>query len=132
MFNFIKNKFAFIIAISLLTLILLVAGAVILYQDKSKTFKNEGYIISTTTKKNSKYYFSPNTKYKSNVDNDIVFKDSDSKKVTVSSENFVHYQNGSLAFLTKGAILNLNEINSSAMNYYNVDNDVVIMVMVCP
>ena len=126
MLGFIKNKFAFIIAISLLTLILLVAGAVILYQDKSKTFKNEGYIISTTTKKNNKYYFSPNTKYKSNVDNDIVFKDSDSKKVTVSSENFVHYQNGSLAFLTKGAILNLNEINSSAMNYYNVDNDDII------
>ena len=126
MFNFIKNKFAFIITISVLTLGLLIAGAVIMYQDNTKTFENEGYIISTTAKKNSKYYFSPNTKYKENVDKDIVFKDSDSKSVTVSAENFVHYQNGSLSFLTKGAILNLGEINSSALNYYNVDNDDLI------
>ncbi len=126
MFNFIKNKFAFIIAISALTLIMLVAGAVILYQDNSKVFENEGYIISSTAKKNAKYYFSANTKYKENVDSDIVFKDSDSKSVTVSAENFVHYQNGSIGFLTNGALLNLNEINSSALNYYNVRNDDII------
>ena len=35
MFNFIKNKFAFIIGISILTLALLIAGAVILYKDNS-------------------------------------------------------------------------------------------------
>ncbi|MBQ6494908.1 MAG: hypothetical protein IJI49_02790 [Bacilli bacterium] len=126
MFNFIKNKFAFIIIISVLTLGLLIAGAIVMYQDNSKVFESEGYIISTTTKKNSKYYFSPNTKYKENVDKDITFKDSDSKSVTVSSENFVHYQNGSISFLTRGALLNLGEINSSALNYYNVDNDDII------
>ena len=117
MFNFIKNKFAFIIIISVLTLGLLIAGAIVMYQDNSKVFENEGYIISTTAKKNSKYYFSPNTKYKENVDKDITFKDSDSKSVTISSENFVHYQNGSISFLTRGALLNLGEINSSALNY---------------
>ena len=126
MFNFIKNKFAFIIAISILTLIILIAGSIILYKDNSKIFENEGYIISTTTKKNNKYYFSPNTKYKENVDNNITFKDSDSKSVIVSSDNFVHYQNGSIGFLTKGAILNLSEINSTALNYYNVNNDDII------
>ena len=126
MFNFIKNKFAFIIGISVMTLILLIVGAMALYQDRSKTFENEGYIIATNAKNNNKYYFSPNTKYKESVDNNIVFKDSDSKSVSVASDNFVHYQNGSLGFLTKGAILNLGELNSSALNYYNINTDDVI------
>lgn len=126
MFNFIKNKFAFIIGISLLTLLLLVIGAVVLYQDNSKIFETEGYIISTNSKNNIKYYFSPNTKYKDSVDNNVVFKDTDSKSVSVSNENFVHYQNGSIGFLTRGAILNLSEINSAAMNYYNVNDDDII------
>ena len=56
MFNFIKNKFLFIIAISVLTLILLVVGAITLYKDESASFSDEGYIISTTTKKNAKFY----------------------------------------------------------------------------
>ena len=51
MFNFIKNKFAFIITISVLTLGLLIAGAVIMYQDNTKTFENEGYIIQQLQRK---------------------------------------------------------------------------------
>ena len=126
MFKFIKNKFLFIVVISVITLILLVAGAVVLHKDKTKSFSNEGYIISTTTKKNAKYYFSSNTKYKSNADNNIVFKDSNSKSVTISPENFVHYTDGSIGFLSKGALVNLTEINSPAVNYYNVnDNNLV-------
>ena len=126
MFNFIKNKFAFIVALSLLILVFLIVGSVVLYKDESKSFSGEGYIISSTQKKNAKYYFNNNTKYKENVDSDIVFKDKDSKSRTISSQNFVHYLDGSMAFLTNGALVNLNEINSSALNYYNITNDNLI------
>ena len=120
MFKFIKNKFMFIIAISILTLVLLIIGAITLYKDESESFNNEGYIISTTTKKNAKYYFSANTKYKDNADNKVAFKDNKSKKVSVDPASFVHYNNGSIAFLQKGALVNLNEINSPIISYYNV------------
>ncbi len=126
MFKFIKNKFLFIVIISVLTLVLLIVGAIALYKDNTKSFSDGGYIISSTTKKNAKYYFSSNTKYKTNADNNIVFKDSDSKSVTISPQNFVHYSDGSIGFLTKGALVNLTEINSPALNYYNVNDNNLI------
>ena len=58
MFKFIKNKFLFILIISILTLMLILVGSLISYKDKSKNFSQDGYIISSTTKKNAKYYFS--------------------------------------------------------------------------
>lgn len=122
MFKFIKNKFLFIVLISVVTLILLIVGAMALYKDSSLVFDGDGYIISTTTKNNTKYYFSANTKYKENVDEKIAFKDSDSKSVTVDPASFVHYLDGSIGYLKKGALVNLSEINSSAINYYNVTN----------
>ena len=68
MFKFIKNKFLFIVLISVLTLVVLVVGALSLYQDNSSVFANDGYILETTTKANNLYYFSADTKYKENVD----------------------------------------------------------------
>ena len=77
MFKFIKNKFLFILLISIATLVVLVVGALSLYKDNSSVFANDGYILETTTKTNKKYYFSANTKYKENVDNQITFSDNE-------------------------------------------------------
>ena len=43
--GFLKNKFGFIIFISLVTLIVLVVGAFSLYQDNSSVFSSNGYIL---------------------------------------------------------------------------------------
>lgn len=126
MFKFIKNKFLFIVIISVITLVLLVVGAITLYKDESLTFNSDGYIISTTTKSNNKYYFSANTKYKENVDNNIAFKDNKSKSITVDPASFVHYNNGSIGYLKKGALVNLGEINSSIISYYNINQNNLI------
>lgn len=126
MSKFMKNKFLFIILISIVTLVLLVVGAITLYKDNSLTFKDSGYIIETTTKKNAKYYFSANTKYKENVDEQITFKDSDSKQVTVDPASFVHYSDNSISFLQRGALVNLNDITSPMISYYNVSPNNII------
>lgn len=126
MLKFIKNKFLFIILISVVTLVLLIVGAIMLYKDNSLSFNGEGYIISTTTKKNAKYYFSANTKYKKNVDNDVTFKDNNSKSVVVDPASFVHYLDGSIGYLKRGALVNLNDITSSMITYYNVNDDNLI------
>ena len=122
-----KNNFLFIMLISIATLILLIVGALTLYKDNSKTFASEGYIIETTTKANKKYYFNGNTKYKSNVDKKISFSDTNSKEVLVDPASFVHYLNGNITFLQRGAIVNLADIKSPMVPYYNITSDTTVV-----
>ena len=121
--NFFKNRFLFIILISGVTLVGLVVGAFALYKDTSSSFDGEGYIIETTTKTNKKYYFSANTKYKDSVDNKVSFSDKDKNKVLVNPDSFVHYMNGDVSFLKKGAIVNLSELSNPMVTYYNITDD---------
>lgn len=122
-----KNNFLFIILISVITLVILVVGAFSLYEDNSSVFASDGYILETSTKTNKKYYFSANTKYKENVDRDISFKDKESNTVAVNPASFVHYTNGSVAFLKKGALVNLADITSPMVSYYNINDDNLIV-----
>ena len=124
--NFFKNRFLFIILISFITLALLIFGAITLYKDNSSVFLDDGYIIEATTKTNKKYYFSANTKYKDNVDNKISFSDQDAKKVSVEPASFVHYLNGDVSFLKKGALVNLSELVNPMVSYYNITDQNVI------
>ena len=119
--GFLKNKFGFIIFISLVTLIVLVAGAFSLYQDNSSVFSSNGYILETSAKTKQKYYFSANTKYKENVDSKISFNDTKSKKVSVNPASFVHFNNGDIAFLQKGALVNLSDLSNPMVSYYNIN-----------
>ena len=125
--NFFKNRFLFIILISVATLALIVIGAISLYQDHSLVFDGDGYIIEATAKANNKYYFSANTKYKENVEEKISFSDKDAKKRSVDPASFIHYNNGNVAFLQRGAIVNLSELSNPMVTYYNItpENKVV-------
>lgn len=125
--KFIKNKFLFILLISIATLIILIIGAISLHKDNSLVFDNDGYVIETTTKTNTKYYFSANTKYKENVDEQITFVDKDSNKVAVTPASFVHYSNGNISFLQKGALVNLADITNPMVSYYNITNQNTIV-----
>lgn len=117
-----KNNFLFILLISIVTLVILVVGAFSLYEDKSLSFSGDGYIIETTTEASTKYYFSANTKYKENVDEMITFSDVDDKKIVIDPASFVHYSNGDVMFLKKGALVNLADLNSPMVSYYNITN----------
>ena len=119
--GFLKNKFGFIIFISLVTLVVLVVGAFSLYQDNSSVFSSNGYILETSTKTKQKYYFSANTKYKENVDDKISFNDTKSKKVSVDPASFVHFNNGDISFLQKGALVNLSDLSNPMVSYYNIN-----------
>lgn len=112
--------------ISVVTLALLIIAGLTLYKDTSLSFTNDGYIIESSSKVNKKYYFSANTKYKENVDEKITFSDKESNKVAVDPASFVHYLNGNIAFLQRGAMVNLSEITSPMVSYYNINNENVI------
>ena len=123
MSKFKKNSFLFILIISIATLVVLVVGALSLHKDNSLVFSNDGYIIETSTKTNTKYYFSANTKYKENVEEKITFSDKDNNKVSVDPASFVHYNNGDVSFLQKGALVNLADIIAPMVSYYNITNE---------
>ena len=121
-----KNKFFIIIGLSIITMGLLIFGAITLHKDNSLSFSSDGYILSINGDKSNKYNFKTNTKYKSNVDDDITFSDKESNNVVVTPASFVHYSNGAIAFLKKGAIVNLAEITNNIVNYYNVNKGNII------
>ena len=121
------SKFLFIVALSLVVLIILGIGAFYLFDDKDDTFVKNGYVINPLSGKVEKYFFNQNTAYKENLSSMIVFKDVDNKKASILKDSFLHYNDGSLSFLTNGAILDLDTINGNeAVNFYNITSASII------
>lgn len=121
------SKFLFIVALSLVVLIILGIGAFYLFDDKDDTFVRNGYVINPLSGKVEKYFFNENTPYKENLSSMIVFKDVDDKNASILKDSFLHYNDGSLSFLTNGAILDLDTINGSeAVNFYNITSSSII------
>ena len=121
------SKFLFIIALSLVVLIILGIGAFYLFDDADDTFVKNGYVINPLSSKVEKYFFNENESYKENLSSMVVFKDVDDKNVSILKDSFLHYNDGSLSFLKNGAILDLDTINGSeAVNFYNITNKSVI------
>lgn len=125
-----KNKIIFIVLSVVLMISATVFMALKVYNSSLKTFTKAGYIlnddVSSSNKKNVKYYFNSNTNYKSNYQSDIEFKDTNGKSVSVSEDSFVHYNDDSISLLKKGVILNLDEINSGVPKYYNVFDGTIL------
>ena len=86
----IDNKFLFVVAISLITLIGLGIGAYYLFDDSDSTFVKSGYVLNPLSSKVEKYYFNENTQYKVNLSSMVEFSDVDKKDVTVLQDSFLH------------------------------------------
>lgn len=124
MFN---KKFFLILGSTILLLVVLSVAMIFLTKENVKTFKKEGYIIATGNEEAStKYYFDEGTSYKTNISSQLVFKDSSGEKVTVDTDNFMHYIDGGIKFLKNGVIMDLNSIDQSTVPYYNITNKSVL------
>lgn len=121
------SKFLFILALSLIVLLVLGIGAFYLSQDKGMVFAKSGYVLNPLNVKSEKYFFDENASYKENLSAMIEFKDVDDKDVTIFKDSFLHYTDGSLSFLTNGAILDLDSIRGTkAVDFYNITNKSII------
>ena len=121
------SKFLFIVALSLVVLIILGIGAFYLFNDDDSTFVKSGYVLNPLSSKNETYYFNEDAGYKENLSQLIVFKDKDNNEATVAKDSFLHYDDGSLSFLINGAILDLDSIKGkNAVLFYNVNDKVVV------
>ena len=121
------SKFLFILALSIIVLIILGIGAFYLFDDSDAVFVKDGYVLNPLSAKSEKYLFNENTKYKENLSSMIVFDDVDKVETTILKESFLHYNDGSLSFLKNGAILDLNSINGKdPVKFYNITNKSII------
>jgi len=123
------NKKFFIIFGSTITLLIVLSVAMIfLTKENTKTFTREGYIIASGNSEDSsvKYYFDEGTSYKKNISSQLVFTDTSGEKVTVETDNFMHYIDGGIKFLKNGVIMDLNSVNTSTVPYYNITNKSVL------
>ena len=121
------SKFLFIVALSLVVLIVLGVGAFYLFNDNDDTFTKTGYVLNPLSPKVEKYFFDENTGYRENLSQMIEFRDVDDKNVTIFKDSFLHYMDGSMSFLKNGAILDLNSIKGEkAVNFYNITNKSII------
>lgn len=121
------SKFLFILALSIVVLIVLGVGAFYLFDDSDATFVKDGYILNPLSAKNEKYLFDKNTPYKENLSSMVVFNDTDNKEVSVFKDSFLHYMDSSMSFLTNGAILDLESIGSGdVVKFYNITSKSII------
>ena len=120
------KSFWIILIISIVTLIILTVGVIFLTRKNEKEFYAAGYIINSTATKSDKYYFNDNTVYKENVFDEYVFKDKDNKEVSTSKDNFIHYLDNSISFMKNGVILDLNNLETVLVPYYNITDKSII------
>ena len=121
------SKFLFILALSLIVLMILGVGAFYLFDDSDATFVKNGYVINPLSGKVEKYFFNEDTSYRENLSSMVEFKDVDNNDVTILKDSFLHYMDNSLSFLKNGAILDLDSINGSeTVAFYNITNKSII------
>lgn len=123
-----KNKLVMIV---LGVILVLAAGAMVyaIYSTQSgkEVFAEDGYIIvydETDTEQPAKtYHFTGGTAFKRSYEGSIQFRDTEGKTVTADANSFVHYDSGASASLSKSVLVNLDEVGSSAVNYYGLNAD---------
>ena len=122
-----NGRFLFILASSLIVLILLVVGAFFLFNDEDDKFVRSGYVLNPLSSTAEKYFFDENVGYKENLSSMIEFVDVDEKTVSILKDSFIHYNDESLSFMKKGAILDLDSVKGdSPVAFYNITSESII------
>lgn len=122
-----NSKFLFILASSLVVLILLTVGAFYLFDDEDDVFVKSGYVLNPLSSTSEKYFFDESVGYRENLSSMIEFVDVDENTVSILKDSFIHYLDESLSLLKNGAILDLDSINGNkAVSFYNITNESII------
>lgn len=120
------SKFLIISALSIITLILLIVFSFFLFNRNEAEFVKSGYIINPLSSVSEKYFFDEGTGYRENLSSMVVFNDVDDKEVKVLRDSFIHYEDGSIALLKNGAILDTDSIHDGMALFYNISSDSLI------
>ncbi len=118
-----KKYILIILLIGLVLSSILVYNAMKVEQKIYKTFTDSGYILQSKLDNENdveRYYFSGEQKYKENYNEQITFEDTNGEKVISNKNNFIHYTDGSISAFKNGVLVDLTEIESDPIFYYNI------------
>lgn len=124
-----KKYIVVILLIGIILVSILLVNTIRVEKERTSTFVDSGYILqSTTTKEQNveRYYFNSNETYKAKYDSKIIFDDTDGQEVTANKNNFIHYSDGSTSAFTNGVLLDLNNIESNPIQYYNISESSIL------
>lgn len=116
-----KKIFTIVVPVLAITAAILLFGIKV-YNDSYSTFHEDGYVLGFAEGKDAnKYYFLKENKYKVNDSKDeVVFLNTEDEEITIPSDTFVHYTDGSIATFKKAVVLNLPNVKNSTLQFYNV------------
>ena len=123
----VDSKFLMILGISVIALILLVVGAFYLFSPDEEVFVKSGYVLNPLSANAERYFFNEGVGYHENLSSMVEFVDVDNNKAQVLKNSFLHYDDGSLSFLKKGAILDIDSISMGLAKFYNITSESIIL-----
>lgn len=86
-------------------------------------FAESGYIIDGDEAHENgfaKYMFEAGEKLEYRYPDKVVFRDATKANVVADAASFLHYNDGSLTALNQGVLIDLNDLNTGMLNYYNL------------
>ena len=106
----IKKIFLIVVPVICLTIVLFMFG-INTYNSKYKVFQSDGHIIAKNSKSSTtKYFFDTETKYKT-IDNNVVINSDDKEEnITIPTDTFIHYAQGSISTFAKTVVLDLDDL----------------------
>lgn len=120
----------------MMILVLCFIGGTVVYSiqkggGSTETFWGDGYVLESQqgdggTLAAQPFYFTAGTRYKRVYPDQITFKDTEGKARQVSENAFIHYADESISTFKPGVVLELNELGSGLLNYYNVGTDSIM------
>ncbi|MCQ2496710.1 MAG: hypothetical protein MJ131_08985 [Lachnospiraceae bacterium] len=121
---------AVIVAFILIAALGFMAFAIIKGENSKPKFADDGFVIAydeTDSGSEGKvYYFTEGTKYSFKYPDQIKFVDTEGETISVKKDSFVHYNSGDVASLSDSVLVNLDEVDSSAVNYYGLSSDMLL------
>lgn len=106
---------------------LLISGIVVFSIIKSSSstssFAQSGYVhVDVNEDENKRVLFSAGSKYKNAVNSQVKFNDSANVERKLAKDNFMHYDDNSIASFTDGVIVNVDELTAetSTMNHFHI------------
>ena len=121
-----EKSFWIILVISIVALIILTIELYFLLENLVKNFIVLDILLIVLLVRVTNFILKTILYIKKMFLKNMFFKNVDNKEVNVDKNNFIHYLDNSLSFMKNGVILDLDNISTSLVPYYNITDASII------
>ena len=98
-----------------------------------ETFEQDGYVLNSSLEEAeadntgyAQYYFRAQSTYEKKWPSKVTFYDTESSKVTLGTQSFLHYNNGDTGAFADGVVVDLDNVNQTPVTYYRVQAGAIL------